>query len=86
MTREVFPVIRYQARKRGKCPRCGKLHMRTKRFEHTINPFNVHADGTPKTQLDVYRDVLAEAKAWEQKPIEPCVPRCVPRAGEGCDV
>ena len=43
----------------------GKKVRRQKTFSQTINPFNVKEDGTVKTRLDIQRELVAEAKEWE---------------------
>ena len=79
MTRIEFERVTCRARKRGRCSRCGKTHVRTKVFEQTVNPWNItpHSEGgRPKTRDEVWDAVLAETRAWEQeKGIEPCQPR-----------
>lgn len=60
-----FPVAKHQARRKGNCPVCGKTVNRTRVFECTQNPFNVHDDGTPLTFLEVMAQAHAKALLWE---------------------
>lgn len=65
MARITFQAVRRSRTKRGTCPVCGKPTVRTRVFEHTINPFNLNAEGLPKTPEEVLAAVRAEADAWE---------------------
>lgn len=65
-----FESVKRQGVKSGVCVGCGKRKRRTLTFEHTINPFNKHPDGTPKNRSEVFADVLAAVKAWEAEPME----------------
>lgn len=61
-----FPVARYQARRKGNCPVCGKTVQRTRVFECTQNPYNIHPErGTPLTFLEVVAQAQAKALMWE---------------------
>lgn len=64
-----FHAISMSRRKFGPCHKCGKRRQRTKVFEHTVNPFNRRADGTPKSEAEVREDVRAEADAWMALPL-----------------
>lgn len=59
-----YPSVMASRSVAGKCPVCGKPVRRTKRFEHTVNPFNLNADGSVKTAREVYLDAKAEASTW----------------------
>lgn len=65
MTTHTFQPIGAYRVKTGKCPICGKTTKRSKRFEHTVNPFNRNPDGTVCTVDEVRACVNAEADAWE---------------------
>lgn len=51
-------------RKQGACPHCGRKTSRARSFEQTINPWNVNADGVPKSRSEVRASVEAAANAW----------------------
>ena len=70
--RITFEEVSAYGEKRGKCSRCGKTHKRRKKFTHTINPFNRKSNGQVKNRDEVWQDVNAARKAWENLPIEPC--------------
>ncbi len=45
------------------CPCCGRSNRkRTFTTEHTVNPYNRNADGTPKQATQVQREAYADAK------------------------
>ncbi len=63
MTTYTFRVCHASVQHRFTCPCCGKSNrVRTFRVEHTVNPFNVHSDGTMKTPAEVQRGAASEAK------------------------
>jgi hypothetical protein len=57
------PVKRY-ARRVGKCPVCGKAAARQITLHQTLNPYNLNADGVPKTWKEIQEELAKEAKAW----------------------
>jgi len=60
-----FQEVRLYATKSVKCPDCGKRLKRSRKFYQTMNPFNKLPDGTVKSADDIYRELRAQAKAWE---------------------
>ena len=60
-----FPVAKYRALRKGKCPVCGMTVNRSRVFQKTENPYNVRADGTPRTLIEVLAQAAAEAETWE---------------------
>ena len=64
-----FPSVKHTEKRRGMCARCRKVCIRSKTFEHTVNPFNKHPDGTVKTHQEVQADVRAEGIAWAKTPL-----------------
>lgn len=63
-----FREVKHQASKNLPCPKCGKKLRRQRTFGQTINPFNKNADGLPKTELEIVRELNDQAKAWEAEP------------------
>lgn len=61
-----FQVIAARATYTCPCSECEKLLKRTARVEHTVNPYNKNADGSVKTQTEVYRSAQAEADKQAQ--------------------
>jgi len=51
--------------KSGVCPVCGGRTTRTKKFVHTVNPYNKNPDGSIKSLQEVFADVHAEASDWD---------------------
>ena len=50
------------------CPNCGKKNRkRTFRHECTVNPFNVHEDGTPRTAQEVRAQSQARAQLEKEQ-------------------
>lgn len=64
MTVVNFQPVKARVQRVGECGVCGKRTARSKVFEQTVNPWNVNADGTPKTREEVRAAVRAEADAW----------------------
>lgn len=79
--RIVVTYDQYKARatRKLRCRGCSKLMTRSRTFSKTVNPFNKHADGTPKSPAEVQADVDAEAKAWQ--PERPTCADCQARHG-----
>lgn len=63
-----FREIKHQASKNLPCPACGKKLRRQRTFMQTLNPFNKNADGQPKTELEILRELNDQAKTWEAQP------------------
>lgn len=63
-----FERIERWATKRVKCAGCGKSMERSKTFWQTLNPWNVHPDGTPRTREQIYDHLGYEIKAWRLQP------------------
>lgn len=57
------PVTAYRERT-GKCPVCGKSVKRSKKFQCTINPFNLNERGVPRSYAEVRDQVDAKASEW----------------------
>jgi hypothetical protein len=60
-----FQVVKYAAKKSGKCPVCDKRVTRSRTFESTINPYNKNSDGSVKNFKQVYADVKRLADEWQ---------------------
>jgi hypothetical protein len=75
MTRYTFEEVRYPARKRVKCETCGKPVVRSETFTATVNPFNVGADGEPRTRAQIVEVLREKASAWIAAPAycTPCL-------------
>jgi hypothetical protein len=71
MTRYVFEEVKVRVSKRVTCPVCGKRRNIRKSFYQTLNPFNVNADGAPKSRSEIQLELAHEARAWVLEP-EPC--------------
>lgn len=63
-----FEVVEQYHEKNLPCPGCGKRVKRRRTFEATINPWNVNADGHPKTRHEIHDDLREQALAWKQQP------------------
>lgn len=68
MTRYTFEKVQIKWSKRLPCPECGKKLARSRTFMQTINPWNAHPDGTPRTYEEIRQNVIAEARAWALVP------------------
>lgn len=60
-----FDQVQKTRIKDGVCPICKRATTRQKRFEQTINPYNLNEAGQVKSRDEVEADVEAEADAWE---------------------
>lgn len=60
-----YDVYKRQAKKKGKCPVCGKAVTRSFTFEETRSPFNKNEDGTVKTPSDINLSLHNKAQAWK---------------------
>lgn len=76
MTRYVFEKVQRRASKRVKCSECGKALTRSKTFMQTLNPWNAHPDGTPRTEREIWDALGVEAQGWQSQPV-----RCTTCAG-----
>lgn len=63
MTRIVFEVVRVKHVRRY-VNAAGRRCQETRTFEQTINPWNKHANGLPKTAFDIRQELLAERNEW----------------------
>lgn len=45
----------------------GKWRYQKKTFYQTINPFNVNADGVPKTRQEIYAELNEEIRRWQEE-------------------
>lgn len=62
----------YSIQKRCACAVCGKKLTRRQSFTQTVNPFNLGADGNPKTLEQIMRECQDEATAWRDEDPEYC--------------
>lgn len=60
-----FEKVPLTATKSVPCTICGKKVRRQRTFMQTINPFNKHTDGIPKSRVDILRELKAQADDWE---------------------
>lgn len=68
MTTARFEEVRRTGAKTAPCESCGKKLRRQTTFTNTISPFNVNADGIPRTCDEIW-DHLGEMIAdWERLP------------------
>jgi hypothetical protein len=44
---------------------CGKKLRSQRKFSQTLNPFNKDAEGRPKTSLQIYAELSAQAQEWK---------------------
>lgn len=63
-----YDQVKARATRSGYCPVCKRRTKRTQAFVQTVNPFNLNADGNPKTYEEVQREVNREAREWEPEP------------------
>ena len=68
MTRYVFDRVQRRGTKKVACSECGKRLERSKTFEQTVNPWNAHPDGTPRTRDEIWARLGDEIAAWQTKP------------------
>jgi hypothetical protein len=67
MTTHTFNEIKWTGKKRVSCGNCGTKVSRRRTFMQTVNPFNKHDDGTPKSPREVSEAVQAELQEWKEK-------------------
>jgi hypothetical protein len=65
MTTYRFEEVSRTAYRKVTCAICGKKFKRQRTFTNTINPFNLNADGAPKTWSDVEANVIYLAEQWQ---------------------
>jgi hypothetical protein len=63
--RITFNEIAARATVRWRDPQTGKPRQRTQKFWQTCNPFNVGADGKPKTAEQIRKEVRDQALLWK---------------------
>jgi len=63
--RITFDAVKRQAIRAGYCPVCGRRTTRQVTFEQTINPYNLNADGRPKTWREIEVELEERARAWK---------------------
>ena len=68
MVRFNFSEVKLHGSKSGKCG-CGKRRTRQKKFYQTLNPFNKNEKGEPKTQKEIYAELVEQHNAWKTEPI-----------------
>lgn len=68
MSRYVFEEVRYPVSKNVPCANCGKKVRRSTTFINTINPWNVNADGTPRSRREIVEHLGEKAAAWRLEP------------------
>ena len=59
-----FEEVAVTATKRWKDAETGRPRQQTKKFWKTLNPFNVNADGTPRTRAQIIALLIAERDQW----------------------
>lgn len=68
MTRYVFEKVERRGSKRVPCSECGKKLVRSKTFTQTINPWNAHPDGTPRTRSEIWEALGIKVAEWRREP------------------
>ncbi|WP_372344637.1 hypothetical protein [Streptomyces sp. KL116D] len=63
-----FRKVPHQAAKSVPCTICGKKVRRQRTFFQTLNPFNKNDQGLPKTELEIVRELDAQATRWHAEP------------------
>jgi len=66
--RYTFDVVKWNASKKVKCPKCGKTLKRSRTFEQTINPFNKNARGEVKSAHEILAELHVRADEWRKQP------------------
>ncbi len=64
MTRYTFEEVTRHVTKRVPCRVCRKPLGRSAILSQTINPFNLDADGQPKTRDQIRAELKAKAERW----------------------
>ena len=59
-----FPVISFGKPKIGKCPACGRNTRKSATFTQTMHPWNLNAQGEPKTSSEIFAELRQEWAAW----------------------
>lgn len=68
-----FDKVSIKGTKSYVCEDCGKRRRETQEFYQTMSPFNLDADGQPKTRKQIADEVRAERDAWRPGPKCGCV-------------
>ena len=64
MTRVRFEEVSIKRTFRWRDPVTGKPRQETKKFWQTVNPFNIGADGSPKTRGAIMLELEQQAWLW----------------------
>lgn len=64
MTRVHFAEVSIKRTFRWRDPETGKTRQETKKFWQTISPFNMGADGSPKTRGQIMFELEQQARLW----------------------
>ncbi|CAN7640535.1 hypothetical protein [Paraburkholderia terricola] len=64
MTRVRFEEVSIKRTFRWRDPVTGKPRQETKKFWQTVNPFNIGADGSPKTRGAIMLELEQQARLW----------------------
>jgi hypothetical protein len=64
-----FSEYGISGKKRGICPKCGKMAVRSKRFYQTLNPFNKNKSGEIKTIEEILKECNERLSAWRREPV-----------------
>lgn len=59
-----FLELKKSVRMRYKDPKTRKWRQTTKTFAQTVNPFNKSADGTTKTEAEIYAELETKCDEW----------------------
>jgi hypothetical protein len=62
-------MIKRTGRKSGLCHVCGKKASRSITFEQSLNPWNLNADGEPKTASQIHDELVAKIREWQKDPV-----------------
>lgn len=61
-----FDEVKLTGQRRWK-DETGKWKYQKKTFGQTLNPFNVNAEGVPKTRKEIYVELHAEIDRWKEE-------------------
>lgn len=59
-----YDEIRFYELKSGRCPECGKIARRQKKFFQTFSPYNKNEYGNVKTREKIWVEIMREGRAW----------------------
>lgn len=82
-----FQVVSRSIQVRFKCP-CGKRFQRSVYAEQTLNPWNLNADGQPKTRAEIWAELAVELASKDPDPTHSCGQtgvRITPRVTKGVE-